>query len=461
MTRAYFERKQVPVSKLLLDLSNARIRKGLNQEDCIRKILKKEDQTMKLLRDIAENGLSTMPVLIAPHGNKWVVWDGNRRVACLKLLNKPALCADPVIRKKVESIRKKHKDNIPTSIECLWTDDRDILIKEVIKRHSGALGGAGQLDWSSYLRTLFLLGHEQPAEYKRAGQYLFWAENNELDVDDEFPISTLSRFLNKKNLLLLGFDIINDEITPIYSLTKTKEMTKKVINDLESKIIKVDDVRTDKKAEEYIDRVRAKCDVTEPAIPITTPVDNTQDDEEDEAPPSSLDDMEGDQTESDDEPSKAKGKTIRRRNGGRPKLFTPAKSGLNIPDNEKKVRDIVFELARLKHSGRDGTPISVAFLLRALIELSTNNYLKNNPSAVKKGDTTLRVMIKHAATHMKENGLITQERLEVVLRHCNQDGDILNITTLQKYLHSDVHFPSGETLNSIWDEIGEYVCNCW
>lgn len=95
-----------------------------------------------------------------------------------------------------------------------------------------------------------------------------------------------------------------------------------------------------------------------------------------------------------------------------------------IPNEERKVHDIVRELATLKHSGKDGTPISVAFLLRALVELSSDNYLKNNPGAIRKLElnTSLREKVRGAARDMYQKEILSKDRVEVMERHCNEEG---------------------------------------
>lgn len=62
---------------------------------------------------------------------------------------------------------------------------------------------------------------------------------------------------------------------------------------------------------------------------------------------------------------------------------------------------------------------------------------------------------------MNQNGRISNDRLDVVLRHCMEEGGMLTISTLQRYLHSTAHFPNGETLNSMWSELKEYIVECW
>ncbi|WP_310043014.1 hypothetical protein [Pseudomonas sp. SORGH_AS_0211] len=439
---------------------------------------------MTLMKSIAKDGLGTVSILVSTAGNKYKVWDGNRRVACLKLLNKPSLCPSLELRRRIEKLGEIYKDNIPKTVECHCCDIEEVLVREVLSRHSGARGGAGQVVWSSYLRTLFLLEHKQSSQYKRAGQYLYWSEGQGIEVEDEFPVSTLARFLKQNALLGLGFVVQDDKLKLVIEQEKAKHMASKVIADLASKALKVDDLRSINQGNDYIASVRFSVGLTEPAeVPAGFDAEDysVNDDGGDDnyLESEKRSDDWGEDSNSDEpvnptgtqqnplggtvdsaKPSGG-GSRIGPRSGLRLKVFSFKGSGLVLPPEEKKVKDIVFELAKLKHSGKDGTPISVAFLLRALVELSTNNYLERYPEAMRKEDSSLRARVKACAEHMCITNAISKERLGAIISNCTNEGGLINITTLQKYLHNTERFPSGETLNALWDEISEYVIACW
>lgn len=475
MTRNSFVRKKINLNSLELDEHNARIRHGISQADCIAKILKKEDQLLVLMKSIADDGLSTMPILVSKssdNGRKWRVWDGNRRVTALKLLNRPSLCRDNVLRAKIERIVAGASSEIPKSVECLWSDSEDVLIREVVSRHSGALEGAGQLGWSAYLRTLFLIGHGQPAEYKRAGLYLFWAEENGIYVDDGFPISTLTRFATAENLSRLGVVLRDGEV----SLTRPKDdairIAQRVIYDLSSGDIKVGKVHSPSQGSDYVSNVLSLLGIQ--GEPQAAPQDAQVKSEgasissSTEMPESSVAENAsrtgsggGSEADTSSGDADSEMKPFRaRRTGERDKIFNRKTAGFDVPPEHRKVRDIIAEIATLKHTGKAGTPISLALLLRALIELSTDNYRRKNPE-IKVKDENLRNSVKACAQHMFNKSLLSEDQMNNVLAHCNKPGDMLNITTLQGYVHSTERFPSGETLNYMWEQIGSYVRGCW
>ena len=56
----------INISDLLLDEGNPRIRSAKNQPECIARVLRKEKQMLNLIKSIAKEGLSTIPILITP-----------------------------------------------------------------------------------------------------------------------------------------------------------------------------------------------------------------------------------------------------------------------------------------------------------------------------------------------------------------------------------------------------------
>ncbi|AFI89924.1 hypothetical protein EXT68_03750 [Pectobacterium parmentieri] len=482
MSRSDFTfQPNVSIDDILLDPQNPRIRAGEDQNDCISRVLRKEEQILRLMNSIALDGLSTMPILLMPNGNgKWVVKDGNRRITSLKLLNNPDLCPLETLRSKIRLISKSNKENIPKHIDCLSSSDSDAIAKEVISRHSGALGGAGQLDWSAYLRTVYLLNTGHPSEYKRAGQYLFWAENNKIPVEDDFPITNISRFFNEDNLKLLGFDISDDQLEPILPEDKLIRMAYKVINDFYSKRKTVNDVYTPEQAKSYLNEVRSSAGVVSDETEMeeesnanrpfsTNSSDNSgnesssttgSEDNSDETDNSSSNNSNSNKGE-DFNGSEKKSKRVsppRKPNWDRKKLFWKGASCPVIPSSELKARNIVREIGKI--NSEDAT-LAVTMLLRGLVELSVGYHRKNNNM---KDLTKLADNMQSSADSMYQANKIDRSQLDLIKAYTNTsrtDVGILNIDTLQKYLHRETHMPNKQTIHTFWDEICFFVKLCW
>lgn len=472
MARSDFELVSVAVEDLLLDIGNARIRAGVDQRDCIQRILTKEDQMIALMQDIAENGLTTMPILVSPTENsKWIVWDGNRRTTALQLLRNPDICPVEHLKPRIRAIASKYSNNAITHVDCLSSTNIEALINEVTHRHAGALGGAGQLDWHAYMKTVFFLNHDKAADYKKAGQYLLWAEANGLVVEDTFPITSIHRFFTVQNLEKLGFGQNEaGELELQINVNLAKKMAAKIIYDFGGGK-PVREVFEPEAASEYLEQVRAAAGLTpsnsskgEPTGEMPNEVgkerkgpeketNKAQDENNNPQIPASKD---GSPSPSLAKPLAKGTKTL---SWERQTLFPRNKDGLPIPYDHEKAKNIVGELRRLKTSGEKATPIAVAMLLRALLEISTDRYFRVNQDLKDVQDFHIR--IAKAADHMRNNGLIDGDQHAVILRHSREQESILHVKTIQKYVHSPAFHPNGQTLNSLWDEISVYIGACW
>lgn len=449
----------VPIADIMLDVGNPRIRDGHDQTDCISRILRKEDQLMALMADIAEKGLTTMPILVKPVGNKWVVMDGNRRVTALKLLNDVSLCPDERLKPVIQNLQRKHQGNILQVIDVFSSSNEEAIAREVLSRHSGAQGGVGQVNWSAYLRTVYLLNHGHPSEYKRPGQYALWAEKHGIWVDDEFPITSLQRFFTIENLALLGFLVESDELVPAVSLDLAKRMTQTVMTDFAT-TLNVDHIRTPDLASGYIATVRTRAGIIEtpsaPPVSDPTPTPLTPAPEGRAGPieaPTPFPPSTPPQSPQPPRPTP----TPLLPAWDRKQLLGRRAPNLQIPESEPKARTLVAEIRKLDVKE---TSLAAAMLLRGFIELSDGYYRNSQslPDTRKLGKNVLA-----SATHMRDSGKISVSEFDIVKRLSIPDtsDELLHIETLQKVMHRDSHHPNYQLVNTVWDNLAPFVRACW
>ncbi|WP_145578541.1 ParB/Srx family N-terminal domain-containing protein [Yersinia alsatica] len=471
MARKDFTLQQnIPIQNILLDTENARIRAGSDQNNCISRILKKEKQMLVLMEDIAKNGLTTMPIIVMPEGNgKLVVKDGNRRITALKLLNSPEICPEPHLIPSIKKIVEKYKNNIVSEVDCYVSDNEDAVFQEIVARHSGARDGAGQYDWFAYMRTVYLLNNGHPTDYKRAGQYMCWAEKEGLDVEDDFPISTTARFFNKENLKLLGFEIENDVLVPILSKDKILKMASKINDDFSQKIVDVNTVFKPEDALNYLMKVRQHAGIVDqPDIDNKSKssdgsdsTDSTGADNSNPNQPTQPGTEEVNKSSDDDnsnsqpKPTARGGNTPRKNPHERNKILGRGKIGIPVRDDEVKVKTIIAELRELDVKK---TTLAVTALLRALLELSDREYRELHSIPDKKG---LAKNIAASADHMLNNNLINSSEHNIIIAYTRGEQGMLHIETLQKFLHRETHHPDYVTLNVFWENIGCFVRACW
>lgn len=463
-------RKNISINSVLLDADNARHGDKSSQRDIHAWMAGEEKEigqkVLKLATEIAREGISPLEipaVIPAPEGagKPWVVVEGNRRVAALKFLNDPKLCPDSKLRKQYERLKANAETPIAKKIEFVIFENIDAARYWIETRHGGENGGAGIIPWGPREFYYFSSRFGKSTPNRPAVEMIEYAYSKGLIDRDEYaavPVTTLYRLLSTPEVRrIMGCGVIKGQLYKISDDEYFDRAVLTVLKLLASGEITVTDLKTKKQREVFADELKSSGKWIDYQEREASPVSATEKNGYSEP----------EQDEAEDGVDAARkpvvGGAAKPRSGSRDKLFTIKGHGLAVPNNETKVHDILRELATIKHSGSNAAPISVSFLLRALLELSSDNYLTVNPGVIRRlePNTPLREKVKYSARHMHGRGLLTQDRLDVILRHCAEDGGMLTISTLQKYLHSTAHFPNGETLNSMWSELKDYIVECW
>jgi ParB-like nuclease domain len=454
----------VAVEDIMLDVRNARIRAGSDQNDCIRRILRKRDQFLAICESIAKDGLTTMPILASPNEDgTYTVKDGNRRTTALKLLNNPTLCPELELVPRIAKIAATNK-NFPSRVDLTVTKNEQIMISEVLSRHQGEMAGIGQMGWSAYLRTLYLLNHGHPAEYKRPGQYALWAEGQGIFVDDEFPITNLQRFFTIENLQMLGFEIgVNDELSLNLPQDTVRQIATKVVGDFGGGK-SVNEVFTPDQAKQYINAVRISAGLPAPtSTAIQAPTGNTPSTTSSTSPTNSAPPA-GSTGGASPPLAMPAGSTPPPRASATPatsvadrkKVFGTRSPNIAIPaTGYPKEQTLVAELRALD-LGK--FPLAATMLTRALLELSDLHYRTTHALQDQGG---LSKNIKKSVQHMLTNGKVSASEADIVKRLCNQSGAMIEIETIQKMVHRNTHNLDRQFVNTLWDNIVFFVRACW
>lgn len=144
------EERTVSVADLRLDGLNPRLEAPAGEREIIAALI--EDQGDKLLNladDIATHGLSPIDGVLVIQGPKssYIVVEGNRRVAALKLLANPDLTDRPAYRDRFRAIARGK--NPPTSVPIVLAPNRADAKHWQDLRHAGEMDGRGTVRWSA------------------------------------------------------------------------------------------------------------------------------------------------------------------------------------------------------------------------------------------------------------------------------------------------------------------------
>jgi hypothetical protein len=150
--------------KLLLDLENPRISKATNQREVLQKLI--EDQDLKLVvlaESIVADGLNPMDrwlVIKSPtERGMFIVLEGNRRLATIKILQNPAVMNDlevrSAVKNRLETLSAQFNLKVIEPIDCFDIGERSAATSWLNQRHTGFNSGRGIVDWGGVAAARF------------------------------------------------------------------------------------------------------------------------------------------------------------------------------------------------------------------------------------------------------------------------------------------------------------------
>lgn len=142
---------------LVLDSDNPRLDEaGASTRESVNVLLDLDSEKMiNLARDISDSGMLSpfdLPGVVC-EDDAYVVVEGNRRVAALKMLKAPDLIDDSRIRRRVEAIAAKGTG--PDDVACSLFENRERARRWIELRHTGENEGRGLSPWDSDMANRF------------------------------------------------------------------------------------------------------------------------------------------------------------------------------------------------------------------------------------------------------------------------------------------------------------------
>ena len=115
-----------------------------------------ESHMRNLAKDIATAAGIYEPPLVCPNNGSFIVFDGNRRVACLKLLENPRRAPTVELQEFFVDLRSGWKGDFLSEVQCQVENDRDKIDDILYRRHTGSQGGVGQSNWDDRMKSNFI-----------------------------------------------------------------------------------------------------------------------------------------------------------------------------------------------------------------------------------------------------------------------------------------------------------------
>lgn len=207
--------QKIKIENLINSFENPRHAIGDNEIDTLRKLFDAVGTQfmLNLAEDIQKNGLlgnQQIVVVYSEDAKKYIVYEGNRRVAAIKLLRNP----DNFIfldKNTIEKVRKLAKiTEVIDEMECYVTDEEDAFF--IMERlHSGEDKGRGIKEWGPREKDTFQVRRKNIKKISYLIDLYVRQYCSGLDITTILPFTTIQRIFNNREVKQkIGLDIENE-----------------------------------------------------------------------------------------------------------------------------------------------------------------------------------------------------------------------------------------------------------
>lgn len=437
--------QDIGIAELRVNPENPRMIEELeNEDDAINFLLSDIPERMKkLAQDIAEHGAVYDPPLICKDGAHWKVFDGNRRVSCVKLLLNPQIANDQAMQRFFEKLASNYKGRIPVKINCRIETDQ-VAINDILeRRHAGGESGIGQMPWKPEEKANFY--YREGLEHKpKFGTELsrLLQDKGVIKKGDRIKVSIFDRLLSSegyRNMVGLTFknrrlDFYANEKEALTALTR-------IVEDAKSGVINLNRAWANQDKSAYLDNLK-----NQGILPSKPSHDGK--------------DSSGKKNELRD-PGEEKPKVKKDQPYARPHLIP---EGLIFKfvknDGTARIRNVVAELQSDLYFSRHMNAIAVLF--RVLIEMSVDYYVEIRSltfSAKDKHGPSLATKFLACLEDMVQNGDLKDKDRKVLVKF-SQPEQFLSADTFHAWVHHRLAHPVQTDLIAMWDQIQPFIMNC-
>lgn len=410
--------KRIALKDLIVNPNNDRHGPLMTEATAIEWLLiNKTDKMKELLEDIAvRSGAVFEEPLVMKDGttDEYIVYDGNRRITCLKLLYglAPTDIKNP-LHKRIETLKANNNLNPSPHVECRVETDIDVVNDILELRHTPGNSGAGQLKWDGLEKEIFLerTGRSKKLNFAREVNRLL-IEANYLNAEDRIPLSNFNRLFSSKEMKRrVGVEVQHNGIQLINEREASYKALTRIAKDMIAGKITLDDVWDKNKKTLYLDDLEkegmlpsAKDRLAKPEV--VTDKDNGEISQKRKPP------------------------------AGPHQRDYLLPTNLPTPEHGKhfsqKFCRLFYELQNTLRFSNHLIAVSISF--RAFLEILTNSYLKTqgiNESG------KLSSKIKEAFGDMQHTDTMPEEA-KAFVKKLADDNEYFSVNTLHKIVHNDM-----------------------
>ncbi len=396
-----------------------------------------EEHMCNLAKDIVETGQLFEPPLVFPDNNKFVVFDGNRRVTCLKLLDQPRKAPTIELQEFFAGQRAKWQGDFPHTVHCQVEHDRDHIDDILFRRHTGTQGGIGQTTWDDRMKSNFINRTGRGGAFNVADEIEKRLSAAGTLPRKKIPRSTLNRLLSSDAFRnRVGFTVNKGKFELTHDEPMVLRALRRIAEDLASGEITLNNVWDVDGKRAYLDDLE-----TEGMLPTAA--------------------------------NSLIGKEHHTHSTASAPIPTPTRRAARPNKRTTLIPNILFSIAwsgRLQrhhaiweelqfHLNLSDHPNAISVLFRVLLELSVENYIQQSKLGTVNSADKLARRVLRVAEDLYNNGRIDRKYFELLEKFPQRDA-LLSADTLNRYVHSPNFAPSSDHLTALWDWMADFVVHC-
>ncbi len=407
-----------------------------DQASAIQWLLENRNSHMRALaEDLANTRRLYEPPLVHSDGAKYMVFDGNRRMCCIKLFVDPALAPSESWKNFFTGLGSKEIVAAFSSISCEVETDLAVIDEMLYRRHTGSQDGVGRSQWDPEGKSFFL---------QRTGKASFGlgeAIERALKAEQlipekmELPWSNLERLFSSEPIRKrAGFSFANGSLTYLTDKQKNMATLKRVAEDMASQKVVLGDLWNNASKSRYLDRLKSEgLEVDVAPIGRAASTQKSED--------------AGIQVT----PFVRKGRVPKDKHLISSADQNPFLYRAEFERGEKIWRELQFTLQFDDHDN------AIAVLMRVLLELAITYYARDHGLVFGSGDFFAR-RVSLVADSMASRGLI-EGKARNIIRKFESDKPIVSAHSMHQYVHNPDFHPSKSDMKAIWNVIRVIIIN--
>jgi hypothetical protein len=424
------------VSELQLNPDNDRHGPLKDEASAIHWLLSNRNAHMRALADdLAKSKRLYEPPLVRADGSTHVVFDGNRRICCLKLLLDPKLAPSESWLEFFSELASPEVIEAFSTIECEVETDLATIDELLYRRHTGSQDGVGRSQWDPEGKSFFLqrTGRASLGLGETIEKVLKYEQM--IPQETSLPWSNLERLLSSEPIRKrAGISFSGGALTYLTDKQKNMQTLKRIADDLSTRKIVLGDLWNNDGKRRYLDRLKNEgfaIDVAPTGRPALVETIN----------------------------GGAAQVAQRARKGPAPKdkhLISNADKNpfLDQPDLERAEKiwgELQFALKFDRHDN------AIAVLMRVLLELAINHYARNQGLAFGSSEPFSR-RVSSVADSMLNRGLL-DTKARAIIKKFESDRPIVSAHSMHQYVHNANFHPARSDLKAIWNAVRAIVLN--